>query len=70
MNSSYSQNLANVHASASAATYAALGTGRDFNDFTTIDGRLVPRALGEAALRQRTALLIGGLLVGHWPEQL
>ena len=39
-------------------------------DFMTPDGRLVPRALGEAALRQHTALLIGGLLVGFWPTQL
>ncbi len=39
-------------------------------DFTTLDGRLVPRALGEFALRQHTALLIGGLLIGEWPEQL
>ncbi len=38
-------------------------------DFTTLDGRIVPRALGEIALRQHTALLIGGLLVGEWPEQ-
>lgn len=38
-------------------------------DFMTPDGRLIPRALGEAALRQRTALLIGGLLVGFWPTQ-
>jgi hypothetical protein len=37
-------------------------------DFMTPDGRLIPRALGELALRQRTALLIGGLLVGCWPE--
>lgn len=39
-------------------------------DFMTPDGRLVPRALGEAALLQRTALLVGGLLVGFWPNQL
>jgi hypothetical protein len=38
-------------------------------DFTTLDGRIVPRALGELALRQHTALLIGGLLIGEWPEQ-
>ncbi len=38
-------------------------------DFTTLDGRLVPRALGEIALRQHTALLIGGLLIGEWPEK-
>ncbi|WP_223648324.1 hypothetical protein [Hymenobacter psoromatis] len=47
--------------------YSSLAAGRDF---TTLDGRLVPRALGEAALRQRTAMLIGGLLIGEWPEQL
>lgn len=39
-------------------------------DFMTPDGRLVPRVLGEAALQQRTALLVGGLLVGFWPTQL
>jgi hypothetical protein len=39
-------------------------------DFTTLDGRIVPRALGEIALRQHTALLVGGLLVGEWPENL
>lgn len=39
-------------------------------DFITLDGRIVPRALGEIALRQRTALLVGGLLIGEWPEQL
>lgn len=39
-------------------------------DFATLDGHLVPRALGEIALRQHTAMLIGGLLIGQWPEQL
>jgi hypothetical protein len=39
-------------------------------DFTTLDGRIVPRALGELALRQHTAMLVGGLLIGEWPEQL
>ena len=39
-------------------------------DFMTPDGRLVPRELGEAALRQHTALLVGGLLVGFWPSQI
>jgi hypothetical protein len=39
-------------------------------DFMTPDGRLVPRAIGEAALSKRTALLVGGLLVGFWPSQL
>lgn len=47
------------------AEYAASSTERDF---TTLDGRIVPRALGELALRQHTALLIGGLLIGKWPE--
>lgn len=56
-----------AHSRSSSADYAALAAGRDF---TTLDGRLVPRALGEAALRQRTAMLIGGLLIGEWPEQL
>ena len=37
-------------------------------DFVTPDGMLVPRALGEAALLRRTAVLIGGLLVGFWPQ--
>ncbi|MGI4872533.1 MAG: hypothetical protein ACRYFX_15320 [Janthinobacterium lividum] len=37
-------------------------------DFITPDGQLVPRSQGEAALRQGTALLIGGILVGSWPE--
>lgn len=36
----------------------------------TPDGRFVPQALAEAALRQQTAVLIGGLLVGVWPERL
>jgi hypothetical protein len=39
-------------------------------DFTTLDGRIVPRVLGEIALRQHTALLVGGLLIGEWPEQV
>lgn len=54
------------HASAQV-DYAVLAAGRDFS---TPDGRLVPRALGEAGLRQRTALLIGGMLIGNWPEHL
>ena len=37
-------------------------------DFVTPDGMVVPRALGEAALLGRTAVLIGGLLVGVWPQ--
>lgn len=56
-----------AHSRTSAAIGSALAAGRDF---TTLDGSLVPRALGEAALRQRTAMLVGGLLIGEWPEQL
>lgn len=37
-------------------------------DFVTPDGMVVPRALGEAALLNRTAVLVGGLLVGMWPN--
>lgn len=37
-------------------------------DFVTPDGLVVPRALGEAALLSRTAVLVGGLLVGVWPQ--
>ena len=37
-------------------------------DFITPDGMVVPRALGEAALLGRTAVLVGGLLVGLWPQ--
>jgi len=37
-------------------------------DFVTPDGMIVPRALGEAALLGRTAVLVGGLLVGVWPQ--
>jgi len=55
------------HQAQALGEYAGLATGRDF---TTPDGHLVPRALGEAGLRQRTALLIGGMLIGHWPENL
>jgi hypothetical protein len=47
--------------------YATIPAERDF---TTLDGRIVPRVLGEIALRQHTALLVGGLLIGEWPEQL
>ncbi len=32
-------------------------------DFLTPDGHLVPRAIGEAALRESKAILIGDLLV-------
>lgn len=55
-----------AHSRSLAADGSSLAAGRDF---TTLDGRLVPRALGEAALRQRTAMLVGGLLIGEWPEQ-
>jgi len=37
-------------------------------DFVTPDGIVVPRALGEAALLGHTAVLVGGLLVGIWPQ--
>ena len=37
-------------------------------DFITPDGMVVPRALGEAALQGHTAVLVGGLLVGVWPQ--
>ena len=37
-------------------------------DFVTPDGTVVPRALGEAALLGRTAVVVGGLLVGVWPQ--
>ena len=37
-------------------------------DFVTPDGMVVPRALGEAALLGRTAVLVGDLLVGIWPQ--
>ncbi len=37
-------------------------------DFVTPDGMLVPRAVGEAALLSRTAVLVGGLLVGVWSQ--
>lgn len=66
MKSTYVSRQDYPHSGSSSADYAALAAGRDF---TTLDGRIVPRALGEIALRQRTALLIGGLLVGEWPEQ-
>ena len=55
-----------AHTGSLPVDYPSLAAGRDF---TTLDGRLVPRALGEAALRERTAMLIGGLLIGEWPEQ-
>jgi len=67
MKAAYSPRQNTDHMGSSATNYVTLAAGRDF---TTLDGRLVPRALGEAALRQRTALLVGGLLIGEWPEQL
>ncbi len=67
MKVSYPQGRGVTPTGATSADYAAPAAGRDF---TTLDGRLIPRALGEAALRQRTALLVGGMLIGHWPEQL
>jgi len=67
MKLSYYQSHIYRQPSTYAAEYAALAAGRDF---ATLDGRLIPRALGEEALRQRTALLIGGMLIGHWPEQV
>lgn len=47
------------------------GTSRPISvgiDFVTPDGTVVPRAVGEAALQGRTAVLVGGLLVGIWPQ--
>lgn len=67
MKAAYTSRQDISRSSSSPVDYNALTAGRDF---TTLDGRLVPRALGEAALRQRTALLIGGLLIGEWPDQL
>jgi hypothetical protein len=37
-------------------------------DYVTPDGVVVPRAVGEKALLGRTAVLVGGLLVGIWPK--
>lgn len=37
-------------------------------DFLTPDGHLVPRAIGEAALRDSKAILIGDLLVLGTPD--
>lgn len=66
MKSSFAARQPLTYSSALPAEYAASSAERDF---TTLDGRIVPRALGELALRQHTALLIGGLLIGEWPEQ-
>ncbi|MBF9239114.1 hypothetical protein I2I05_17050 [Hymenobacter sp. BT683] len=49
--------------SSGAARAASTGA-----DFITPDGLIVPRALGEAALLGHTAVLVGGLLVGVWPQ--
>ncbi len=67
MTTTYCFNQAVSPAGALAEDFSYLSAERDF---MTPDGRLVPRALGEAALRQRTALLVGGLLVGFWSSQL
>ncbi len=67
MKPSYASRQSSTHSGASAGTYTSLAAGRDF---TTLDGQVIPRALGELALRQRTAILVGGLLIGEWPEQL
>ena len=37
-------------------------------DFITPDGQLVPRAVGQLALNNNTAVLVGGLLVGFWTK--
>ena len=37
-------------------------------DFITPDGQLVPSAIGQLALNNNTAVLIGGLLVGVWAK--
>lgn len=55
----------NSHANTPAATVLVAG-----RDFITPDGTLVPHALGEAGLRRRTAILVGGMLVGNWPESV
>ncbi|RZL14270.1 MAG: hypothetical protein EOO62_00540 [Hymenobacter sp.] len=67
MKPSYISQRGAAPSSTSAATYATLAAGRDF---TTLDGQVIPRALGELALRQRTAMLVGGLLIGEWPESI
>ena len=46
---------------------ASVSTSREL-DFVTPDGTVVPRALGEAALRCHMAVLVGGLFVGSWPK--
>lgn len=67
MKPSYACRRGAASSGVSAAPYATLAAGRDF---TTLDGQIVPRAVGELALRQRTAMLVGGLLIGEWPENI
>lgn len=67
MKSSFIARQCTTYTSTLPADFAAYSAERDF---TTLDGRIVPRALGELALRQHTALLVGGLLIGEWPEQV
>ena len=68
MNYSFSDNSnSNGLFGTSPNDYTALTAGRDF---MTPDGLLVPRALGEAGLRQHTAILVGGMLIGNWPDHL
>jgi hypothetical protein len=66
MKSSLNARQLSTYPSPLLAEYVASSAERDF---TTLDGRIVPRALGEIALRQHTALLVGGLLIGEWPDQ-
>ncbi|MFD1469986.1 hypothetical protein ACFQ48_17285 [Hymenobacter caeli] len=44
------------------------GTYGPASDFLTPDGHLIPRAIGEAALRDSRAILIGDLLVLGAPD--
>lgn len=67
MKATYSNPQIYSNPASAPAEFAALTADRDFS---TPDGRLVPRALGEAGIRRRTALLIGGMLIGNWPENL
>ena len=67
MKGSFSARQAPSSLTSLPATTPTVPTERDF---TTLDGNVVPRALGELALRQHTALLVGGLLIGEWPEQV
>lgn len=45
-------------------SYQQASAPADDFDYVTPDGYVVPRALGEAALQGRRAVLVGGLLVG------